>query len=52
MRRPIPSHPPRRSAHPSDPPLSLGDIVEALCGALPANGAGVEFFLDRLERQK
>lgn len=52
MKRPILSQLARRAAHPADPPLSLGDIVEALCGAIPHPASGVEFFLDRLERQK
>ncbi|MDV7270249.1 hypothetical protein RYZ20_04975 [Thioclava sp. A2] len=42
----------RRAEHPTDPPLTLGDIVEALCASMPPANSGIEYFLDRLERQK
>ena len=41
-----------RAAPPNDPPLSLRDIVDALCaGALP-NSSTLEMALDRIEGVK
>ena len=51
-RAPFPRPMAHRAYHPIDPPLTLGDIVEALCASIPPANSGIEYFLDRLERQK
>lgn len=51
-RAPFPRPMAHRADHPNDPPLTLGDIVEALCASIPPANSGIEYFLDRLERQK
>lgn len=36
----------------SGPPISLRDIVQALCSGLSPSSEGLEFVLDRIERTK
>lgn len=45
------SAPPSGASHRSDPPLTLRDLVEAVCSGI-APSQGIEMMLDRLEGQK
>ncbi|MDF2142228.1 hypothetical protein [Paenirhodobacter sp. CAU 1674] len=36
--------------HRAEPPISLREIVAALCSALPPSAEGLELILDRIEK--
>jgi hypothetical protein len=47
---PLPGPTARANDRLTDPPITLRDIVQALCSGMAAHGQGIELVLDRIER--